>query len=281
MPAIEAPVSAVLGADSIPGVLALAAEAGWNQAAADIALFVDHGRLIGVTDDNGRLIASAAALPMGPAIGWVSMVLVTAASRRRGIATRLVEECVAWLAANGRAAVLDATELGREVYARMGFEKIATLTRWGRAATASAVPHAAAPDAAAQLPAIAAYDAAVFGAPRAFVLADMLGRPGGVVRLAGGGANGFLLTRAGRLATEIGPVSADDTPTGVALLEDALAALPGRLMIDVFDAQPDIGRLLAARGFAVERRFYRMVRGGTGQLGDPARAFASAGPEIG
>ena len=39
--------------------------AGWNQVGDDWALFIEHGRTLGCRDGDGRLIATAAALPYG------------------------------------------------------------------------------------------------------------------------------------------------------------------------------------------------------------------------
>ena len=70
--------------------------------------------------DGGRLVATALALPYPPAFGWVSMVLVHAPYRRRGLATRLVERATAALEGAGLLPVLDATPAGAEVYGRHG-----------------------------------------------------------------------------------------------------------------------------------------------------------------
>ena len=82
--------------DDLDGALALSAEAGWNQVAADWRLMLRLGSGFAVRDD-GRVVATALALPYPPAFGWVSMVLVHAPYRRRGLATRLVERATAAL----------------------------------------------------------------------------------------------------------------------------------------------------------------------------------------
>src|SRR5437879_9602930 len=81
--------------------LALSDEAGWNQVAEDWALFIDRGRTIGLFDSDGRLIATAAVLPYDNGFGWISMVLVTAAWRHRGLARHLMQECIAVLQDQG------------------------------------------------------------------------------------------------------------------------------------------------------------------------------------
>ena len=44
--------------------------------------------------DGDRLVATAALLPYSAGNAWISMVLVTADFRRRGIATKLVDACL-------------------------------------------------------------------------------------------------------------------------------------------------------------------------------------------
>src|SRR5947208_992421 len=119
-----------LAADDVAGGLALSDAAGWNQSADDWSFFLSAGAAFGVRDDAGALIATAAALPYDAATGWISMVLVDAGHRHRGIASQLVDACVASLRDAGRTPVLDATPAGAAVYARIGFVAGFGFERW-------------------------------------------------------------------------------------------------------------------------------------------------------
>ena len=99
---------------------ALVAEAGWNQVAADWRIFLDFGTAYAVRS-GGRVIATAATLPYGGRCAWISMVLVSAEHRRRGLATRLLHRCISDITASGLVPVLDATPAGAKVYAPLGF----------------------------------------------------------------------------------------------------------------------------------------------------------------
>jgi hypothetical protein len=112
------------------GVWPLSIEAGWNQVAADWRLMLACGSAFGMKDAGGRWIASALALPLGPEVSWISMVLVTKPDRRRGHGTRLLASCIAAIEASGRSMGLDATELGRPVYLPLGFRDLHTISRW-------------------------------------------------------------------------------------------------------------------------------------------------------
>src|SRR5690242_16287105 len=103
----------------IDGGHALSVEAGWNQVPADWRVMLDHGEGIAVTAPGGTLAATAVTHGFG-AVGWISMVLVGKAFRRRGIATDLIARCVEILQAKGATPGLDATEAGRLVYEPLG-----------------------------------------------------------------------------------------------------------------------------------------------------------------
>src|SRR5689334_213535 len=119
-----------LGSEDVQAACRLVAEAGWNQNAADWRIFLELGSAIAVKAPDGRLAATAATLPYPSGFGWISMVLVTSAFRRRGIATRLLERCIHRLRHAGMVPVLDATPAGREVYMPLGFRDGWPIQRW-------------------------------------------------------------------------------------------------------------------------------------------------------
>ncbi len=215
----DAPID-VLRADDLEQALALSAEAGWNQDAADWGLMLRLGQGFAVRD-SGRVVATAIALPYPPVFGWVSMVLVHGPYRRRGLATRLVERATAALADAGLVPVLDATPAGAVVYRGMGFRPVANLMRWrgagGGRGAAPVAPRLA--DGAREL------DCEAFGADRGAVLDDLAERPAPVSL--GAPEGGYLLSRAGRTATQLGPLVARDAATAVALLGAGLDAIGG------------------------------------------------------
>src|SRR5260221_8856489 len=110
-----------LGPDDALAGLELSAEAHWNQNEADWRFFLSQGTVFGVRDGDGHLIATAALLPYTSGNAWISMVLVTANWRRRGLATRLVDACLDAAAAQGLASWLDATPAGATGYCPPGF----------------------------------------------------------------------------------------------------------------------------------------------------------------
>lgn len=265
----------------LAGAQALSAEAGWNQIAPDWLLMIEHGHAIGFEDgEDGALIASALALPVGPELAWISMVLVTARHRRRGLANRLVSDCLAWLEQRGFVAVLDATAAGAEVYRPLGFRTVRRITRWqhpGPARVMAAPQMALRPD---DVGWIRPLDEDVSGTRRPFVLTDLLNRPN-MVAMGRPARDGFALSREGRLATLIGPLTAPDGEAAIALLDAMLSRIGGPVFVDAYDDQAGFAAHLERRGFQRQRGFERMVHGKVASIGDAARSFAAAGPELG
>jgi GNAT superfamily N-acetyltransferase len=278
-----------LGPGDLQGAEALVTEAGWNQNAADWRVFLELGRAFAVKDAEGRLAATAATLPYPSGFGWVSMVLVAGAFRRRGIATRLLQRCIDELKAAGTVPVLDATPAGREVYKPLGFRDGWRIQRWRRTGTAPEVDTAAtaAPGVRAlrdeDWPALLALDATAFGCERAPLLAHLRARATAFscVMEQGGRLRGFLLGRGGRIATQLGPIVADDPATAAALAAWATARLPSPIILDTLDHHASFAQWLGAHGFARERPYTRMALGRDDLFGDPARLVAIAGPEFG
>ena len=279
---------APLRPSEIADAQALVAEAGWNQTAADWQAFLDYGKVQAIRA-QGRVVATAATLPYG-AFGWISMVLVTAAFRRRGLAALLMRGAIDDLVDAGLVPVLDATPAGREVYRKLGFADtwgFARLARPGSAPPAAMDPPAdgisVGPITDADWSGLCAYDTAAFGADRSRLLGRLRGRlpPADLVARRGGRLVGFLLGRDGRIASQLGPLIADDAVAARALLARALATIAGPIFIDLADSKTETRAWLEARGFAAARPLTRMVHQRRAAFDDGTRTFAVVGPEFG
>jgi len=266
----------------------LSVEAGWNQIADDWRLMLDEGRAFGIRDASGAWIASALILPLGPAISWVSMVLVTKPARRQGLGSRLLQRCLAEVEASGVAAGLDATELGRPVYLPLGFRDVYPLSRWRAEAGARrpVVPPPGVrvrPATGQDLPRIVACDEARSGFARGRILEHLLARAPALARIAeraDGSLAGYALGRNGHSAMHIGPVVADDEAIGLALLGSAMASTTEPVILDVPDRHRAIRQWLADQGATAPRTFMRMLRGPFPAVEDAGKVFALAGPEL-
>ena len=272
-----------LNAGDVAGGLALSDAAGWNQTDDDWALFIAAGAAFGVRDEAGRLIATAAALPYDAATGWISMVLVDAAHRHRGIASQLVDACVTALRDTGRTPVLDATPAGAAVYEKIGFVSGFGFERWevdGAGTIAATALLRSVADASSHGETLIALDRSAGGVDRTLLLRSFLGRPATRAWLAPR-RDGFALRRAGRRAAQVGPIVAEDDADALELLAAALDGSAGRIFIDVPVHRASIADELARRGFVRQRPFVRMALGDVRASAARERVFALAGPEFG
>lgn len=274
------PVAVPLGLADVEEALALSVAIGWNQVAADWAMMLEAGQGFGFRAPDGRLVATAIILPFGDRFGWISMVVVAEDWRRRGLASDLMRTCIAALEERGLTPALHATPDGQTVYSRLGFLPGPMVWRW-QSDEDGRVP---APQVTAFRPkdvdAIAAYDREAFGGDRQAILRGLCRRSGRLGRIAPDG-RGYLLAREGRRATQLGPLCADDRRWALRAIADALDAAEGPVFIDVPEYQEEVAALLRARGLRVQRPLLRMVKGNLDGIGNPARLFAVAGPELG
>jgi GNAT superfamily N-acetyltransferase len=268
----------------LPLGMRLKDQAGWNQTEAD------WRRLFALTPDgcfvaecNERPVGTAAASVFGR-VGWIAMVLVDEAYRRRGIGTRLVEQSIAYLGRQAlRSIRLDATPLGRPVYEKLGFRVEYELARWEGVAPVRGLHRGtvlAGPD---HVEAIAELDKELTGTSRLRLIECLFRQQAGAMRVTVGpeGLLGYAGWREGSLAAYIGPVMALSAEIGQELADAMLAACPGRpVFVDVpCDNGPATGCAQSC-GFTVQRPLIRMV------CGEPiadrlACLWASSGPETG
>jgi GNAT superfamily N-acetyltransferase len=265
-----------LNADDAPAGLVLSTEARWNQNEADWRFFLAHGNVFGVRDGDGCLVASSALLPYAPGNAWISMVLVTANWRRRGLATRLVDACLNAATRLGLTTWLDATPDGAAVYGRLGFEPASELRRLR---LGNAVPKQAGtlqPLSTGDFEEFISRDCRGIGFDRRTLLTEISGRPGSQL-LSSGGATA--LVRDGRTARYIGPLFADRPDRALALVREIARSKAGPLLIDAVSTQNDFLTGLTGSGWTVERPFLRMR---FGRATTPTELpFAVAGPEYG
>ncbi|SDS67477.1 GNAT family N-acetyltransferase [Bradyrhizobium canariense] len=260
--------------DALAG-LALSAEAHWNQNEADWRFFLSKGTVFGVRDKDGQLVATAALLPYTSSDAWISMVLVTASWRRRGLATRLVDACLDTATKRGLTTWLDATPAGAAVYGPLGFTPTLQLRRLRLESQTPAQTRGGL--SACDLTEFAARDISAMGFDRGDLLSELSARPASRV-LSNGAA--MSLVRDGRAARHIGPLFADDPESALALVDEIARNETRPVLIDAVTSQSEFLDGLTNSGWTSERPFQRMRFGrATTQAAD--LPFAVAGPEYG
>jgi GNAT superfamily N-acetyltransferase len=266
-----------LGPDDALAGLALSAEAGWNQNEADWRFFLGQGKMFGVRDHDGHLIASAALLPYASGNAWVSMVLVTENWRRRGLATRLVDACLDAAAKQSLTTWLDATPAGATVYGPLGFAPTLQLRRLRLEKAVSTKAEAPPSLSSCGIEQIIAQDRLAMGFDRSTLLTELSKRPGS--RLLSS-SEALALVRDGRKARHIGPLFADRADQALALVNEIVRSGSGPLLIDAVSEQAEFLQGLTCSGWTIERPFQRM-RFGRAAAQTTKLPFAVAGPEYG
>ena len=262
----------------IPALMELKNAAGWNQIEADwenVMALEPTGCF--VYEADGRAVGSATVVAFGRELAWIGMVLVLPDYRRRGIARVLMERCVAWGRERGIACLkLDATDMGRPLYAALGFEDEQPIERWG--VSACLVPPSRAPRLD-TLDSTADLDRGAFGADRLRMLELLHERfPDHAV----GDASGYAMGRPGWNAYFLGPVVAENRPAARRLICAVLSARNGEPVFwDILPRQTAAADLASGLGFAPLRRLVRMALPLTAEAGRPEQVWATAGFEYG
>ncbi len=222
------------------------------------------GWLLATVDD--RPVGTVGALDYGP-YAYISLLAVHPSIQRRGIGLTLMEHILGWLDARGcPMTLLDATDFGAPLYRRLGFVEDDGTLVLGRDAGA-VPPHTAAstwPLQAMDLPALARFDAPIFGAARDAVLASYLAdapERAFVARDATGQMTGYLFAQARALGPWVAHVSADAAALLATALELPFAGGP-EVVVPASNALAV--SLLERHGFRVTRSLRHMRRGGRG-----------------
>jgi GNAT superfamily N-acetyltransferase len=265
-----------LGAGDARAGLALSTEAHWNQNEADWKFFLSHGPVVGVRDHDSHLVATAALLPYTDSNAWISMVLVTATWRRRGLATRLMDACLATAENHGITPWLDATPAGAAVYGPLGFKPTIQLLRLRREG-ATSQQQSSSSSSSSDPNEFITRDSRIMGFDRGTLLAELNGRPGS--RLVSRD-DAIALVRDGRKNRHIGPLFADSPNSALALIDEITRSETGPWLIDAVSTRQEFLDGLTGSGWTVERPFQRM-RFGSAIAPPKQLPFAVAGPEYG
>ena len=263
--------------------LRLSRQAQWNQTEADWRRFLDlGGEGCFVTEVDGAAVGTTTTC-LFDSVAWIAMVLVDVEARRQGIGSALLRHALVYLDAKGIATVrLDATPAGQPVYEKLGFQPEYSLTRYEGIASYSDVGCYTEQATAEMLAEVSELNRRMTGTNRARLLArlfDDAPQAMRVVRTAGR-LEGFITSRPGANATQIGPCIAS-AQAGPVLLADALNRCAGqRVFVDVPSEHVRAVQTLEAKGLTAQRHLLRMYRGKP--IRDRIEApWAGSGPEKG
>jgi GNAT superfamily N-acetyltransferase len=268
----------------VPLGMRLKAQAGWNQTEADWRRFLwlqPDGCFVAELD--GTAVGTSAAFVFGR-VGWVAVVLVDEGLRGRGVGTALTRHALAFLDGKGiPSARLDATPLGRPIYEKLGFVAEYRLARYAGVLRPMRGGLGVEALRRADLEEISCLDETVTRADRRRLLERLFDEYADSFRMAkcDGTLIGFLASRPGAIAAQIGPCLATNEDAGRLLLADAAGRLAGqRVLVDVPLSNIAAVRAVEAIGLTAQRELLRMGRGESA-VERVEQLWASCGPEKG
>ena len=260
----------------------------WNQTPQDwIRLLQLQSDGLFIAECDGQPCGTASTTAYGTQSAWIGMILVHPDFRRRGIGSTLMTRCIQYLQQRQVESIkLDATDQGRPVYLKLGFQDERAINRYRRPAgpvsTSILPPGSAAAGvvrciADSDWPAIAAIDQPAFGANR-LALLKLLARDGrGAVLQRDGRTIAYGFSRPGHLADYMGPIVALESAAARGIVAHLLPQMATR---DVFwDLMPDNApalQLATELGFAEVRSLMRMYLGHKMNPGRVEQLFAAA-----
>ena len=265
--------------DDIPGLMRLNRAANWNQLEQDWLrlLELEPEGCFGA-DRDGRIVATATAICYGRDLAWIGMVLTDPDYRGQGLGRALTECAIAYVENRGVAWMkLDATDMGRPIYLRLGFDDEAPIERWS--ATTGSPPAPGSELSPFDLD--TSLDVAAFGTDRSALLAN-LARGEALSSL----GDGFAMARPGANAFSLGPCVARSSAAARELIGSILSRHSGVAFYwDLLPANTQAVDLAREFGFVPVRKLVRMVRRGVASArpfrGDDALVYAAAGFEYG
>ncbi|HUK12593.1 MAG TPA: GNAT family N-acetyltransferase [Thermoanaerobaculaceae bacterium] len=260
------------------------AREGWSSTPDDFAVHLAH-------DPQGCFAAVVGGAPVGMitttayrATGWIGNLIVAPGQRGKGIGTALMRRAIDVLEARGlRTLRLEADPMGIAIYRGLGFRDEFDSPRFRLDAAPDGGPDPAAPLGAADLDAVARFDAVRFGDGRRPLLALLLDRASAAWRVpARGRLAGYLMLLAGASGLRIGPWVADRPEAARDLLHSALRRAAGRTVtLAVPGGNPGAPGLLADAGFRLTPSSLRMMRGAGEGTGRPESVWALANGAVG
>src|SRR5258705_1343843 len=273
----------VMTKQDIPAGLRLNTLSGWNQTSADWKRFlVSSPQGCFVMEDGNNVVGTAATICYENRFAWIGMVLVDPQYRKQGIGTQLLNKTIEHLDHSNIFTIkLDATPLGKPLYAKLGFISEFEIERWilkrppGTISTTPSTPPAPLPED--QQQEIFTLDRKCFGADRSFLLRSLCEQAPELAITAWQNRlpTCFAFGRHGLFADHLGPCMATSRVAAKKLLSEFLARSSREILIvDCIKSNPGVVESLAALGFVPSRPLTTLGRGPDGLPARPDSPWA-------
>jgi len=241
----------------IPAATALAHAVGWTHLAADwerALHWSPDGCFVLEEPDDGRIVGTVSTTVYGTDLGWIGMMIIAPDRQRRGLGQQLMRAAQDHLITRGvERIMLDASEMGRPLYRRLGFRELYKVERWNGKASTYLGPRARRiqPQ---DRDDVIGLDTALFGLNRAFILNRLLDEFPDLawVDRVQRQPEGYLLGRRTADGVALGPWMSWSAASAERLLLAALEQLQGQ-MITLYIPDPNGRSQLLARNHNLSR----------------------------
>ncbi len=243
----------------LPDFMALVTEVGWPHTPEDVSSLLLLGRPWRAIDRESReTIGVAIWWPMGRGCGRVGLVIVSAKFQGYGIGRAMMQKVIE--DAGTRTLMLLATEEGKPLYDKLGFESVGLTQRHqGHYSLSSTIERKTHPARLADLSEIVALDARVTGFDRSSMITHMFDTGKTNFLRAHDQITGYAIARPFGLGNVLGPLIARNEDDAEALF--AATAGPGILRIDRLIEAEKLGQFLEAKNLPGHEVTHSMARG--------------------
>jgi predicted GNAT family N-acyltransferase len=274
--------------DDVDKVLKISVAEGWNQTEKDWMMVLenaDNKCIAAMIDD--QVVGSANAIIYSKKVAWIGLVLVNKEFRGKGIGKTLFKNILESVS-HIESIKLDATPAGQPLYEKFGFreeykifrmvnQSVKELKNQWSELEVRRIDSQIRKD-------ILNADLRVFGSDRSYILKTLIRDFPERAFYIGSGeeVNGFILGRAGKTSSYLGPLCASSTKIAKMLIQRVLKQSENQpVVMDVPFNKGDLICWLEAQGFSKQRHFTRMYYKSNIHKGKTENQYFISGPEFG
>jgi len=245
-------------------LLSLATIVGWDYDLEEIQTLLYSGTIFGHITLEKKVISCAAIIPYGSKLASIGMVIVHPNYRGRGLAKKLLLQCMNQVPKN-MALMLIATKEGRPVYEKLAFKEYSYVTKLlgeGKRMKLELDDYTIHPLEQTDLEEMFIFDQAAFGSSRVLFLENRIkqAKDSLVLKNRKGVMVGYALTVKKPSNLVIGPIVAQDEEQAILLIKTIIANNQGSIRIDIVEGKNTITEELQKLGFQIVNRPPVMVK---------------------
>ncbi|GMX61518.1 GNAT family N-acetyltransferase [Paenibacillus elgii] len=245
-----------LSETDISGLIALSESVGWDYTEPELRTVLSSGTIYGIKNNRRQIVASTAIIPYGRQLASIGLVIVHPEYRRLGLGQTLIQTCINTVGSDTTIQLI-ATKEGEPLYEKLGFRKAGRVCKllcdryhppsWSPARE----PIRVIPMTNEHIPEVIKLDRRSFGADRSRFLQTRMkqAKRSFIAQAPNGTVAGFGLSIQGPVQLTLGPITAPNDDTALALVDCLANGHPGKLRIDVASEHSTFTPLLEACGF--------------------------------